>query len=724
MRYSIIIPTLNKCEELLKPCVESILKYTTFNAPDNAELIIVANGCTDGTEAYIREVQSKFHNVAILTYPKAIGYTKAINEGAKIARGEYLAVLNNDTILLPQAYNEWLEVLNKPFVSMGDPVGVTGPMKVPNDSTRRPFIIFFCAMISRGCWDNVGGLDEIFSPGYGEDTDFCLKAEKLGYAVIQVPTDSSKYYQPNRMVGDFPIYHIGNQTFGQPEHQDEQLIYKNNQILLERYGILGEGTLSEKNKELFSAAYQEEQLDVSRKIVEKYAIRPFVNIERAKKCDGYMADSELEWLATQAKQHKIIIEIGSWHGKSSRALGDNLMEDGHLICVDHWKGSAAEQTTGHQTARELDGDAAYLEFLGNMWDLVGGKQVSTLRLSSKNAARYLLEHDYKADMIFIDAGHTKEEVKADIEAWLPLLAKDGMICGHDAFHVNNPWPGVLEAVTEIFGVRAKQAPNTSIWVVENISNENYTVKTPIKRPPCVFDCFPFNNELDILERRFQTLYDYVDRFIIVEAMETHAGKPKDLVFNNNLDRFAKYLNKVTYGPCVIKKFPEFGGSITDQSWARERYQRDNIMKGLGDCQDDDIVIISDVDEIPNPDSIKYFKGWRDQGLPPICAFEMDLYYYNEHVKAKDKWLEAKITTYGKLKELGPCGVRYSKMDGRIPGGKHLSYFGGVDSIIKKIEDTAHQEYNTDQYKDKALIFQRMMKGEDVFGRSDIKFERV
>lgn len=723
MRYSIIIPTYNKCDQLLKPCVESILKYTTINSPDNAELIIVANGCTDNTEEYIKSLQKVFHNIAILVNPQPMGFTKAVNWGMTVARGEYFVIMNNDTILLNQGYNEWLEVLNRPWSGGMEMVGITGPMKVPNDSTRRPFLIFFCVMVSRFCYDKIGPMDEIFSPGYGEDTDWCLRAESMGFQCVQVPAPSNKYYAEKRMVGDFPIYHLGNQTF--KDYPDAELIHRNNRILLERWGKLEEVPTKLEIPKLEGAQFREILKDPPyvEKIMEKYGLKEIVNISRAKKVDGYMADSELEWLATQAKTHKLIIEVGSWHGKSSRAIADNMMEDGILLCVDHWRGSETERDNNHQSANWEDGDHAYLGFLDSMWDLVGTK-VHPVRLSSKNAAKYIHSHNMKANMIFIDAGHTYEEVKADIEYWLPNLEQGGLICGHDAFHVNNPWPGVLKAAKEKFGLNVKQAPNTSIWYVDDWQ---FITGHPViidlsekpKRPPCVFDCFPFNNELEILEERFRTLYDHVDRFIIVEAMETHAGKPKELVFNANLERFDKYLNKVTY--LVVESFPQTTGTVTDQSWARERYQRDYILNGLGDCQSDDIVMISDCDEIPTPEAIKKYKELDYE----IAAFQMDLYYYNPHLKAKDKWEEAKITTYGKLKELGPCGIRYNKGNVSIcDGGRHYSYFGGVDSIVQKIEDTAHQEYNQPQYKDKAVIFQRILRGEDVFGRNDIKFERV
>jgi hypothetical protein len=66
-----------------------------------------------------------------------------------------------------------------------------------------------------------------------------------------------------------------------------------------------------------------------------------VNIENAKKLGEWMSDLELTWLGTQAQKSKVVIELGSWFGKSSTAIADNLPEDGVLYCIDTWAGSEA-----------------------------------------------------------------------------------------------------------------------------------------------------------------------------------------------------------------------------------------------------------------------------------------------------------------------------------------------------------------------------------------------
>jgi beta-1,4-mannosyl-glycoprotein beta-1,4-N-acetylglucosaminyltransferase len=531
-------------------------------------------------------------------------------------------------------------------------------------------------MIAKKVFDDIGLLDEIFSPGYGEDTDFCLKAEDRGWKQVQVPRPSTDYYADKRMTGDFPIYHIGNETF--KDHPDSALIHRNNDILNKRYRMK----------------------------------KP--NIEKAKLCDGYMSETELEWLGKRASESNVFIEIGSWHGRSSRAIADNLPSEGKLYCVDHWRGSEYERDSNHVSAGWKEGDHAFIEFCDNLADHIISGKVVPIRMSSRNAAEFFHKNIIVADTIFIDAGHTYDEVLEDIYLWQSLVTPGGMLCGHDYYHEEtNIWPGVQQAVDFVFkhkGHNMGYIPDNSIWAHKILSLEK-------QRLPAVFDCFPFNNELDILEERLSKLYDVVDRFVIVEAKETHSGKPKELNFNKNLQRFERYLNKITY--LVIEKFPEVEGSITDKSWARERYQRDFIMNALKDCQDNDIIIVSDCDEIP------YFHivGGLIGGINDhVVGLEMDLYYYDRNTKAKDKWLEAKATTYRKLKQLGPCGLRYHAPEIIVDNaGEHLSYFGGVESVIAKIENTAHQEYNTPEMKDPQRIAKAITEGTDVFGREYVKF---
>ncbi|PCI78293.1 hypothetical protein COB21_01320 [Candidatus Aerophobetes bacterium] len=113
----------------------------------------------------------------------------------------------------------------------------------------------------------------------------------------------------------------------------------------------------------------------------------------------------------------------------------------------------------------------------------------------------------------------------------------------------------------------------------------------------VYDCFMFFNEYDILDIRFHELYDHVDHFVIVESCEGHAGLPKEFNFEKNKEMYAQFLDKVIY----IKLHER---QTTGDPWIREHYQRNQIMRGLVNCGPEDVIFISDCDEIMEKEIIQ------------------------------------------------------------------------------------------------------------------------
>jgi hypothetical protein len=220
------------------------------------------------------------------------------------------------------------------------------------------------------------------------------------------------------------------------------------------------------------------------KIVESLA----TTSSRAQRIDGFISDDELRWLAEEANKHTTIIEVGSWHGRSSRSIADNMPKSGTLYCVDHWLGSEAERETCHRSAKLQDGDDAFIKFSANLFDHIQNGKVIPLRMRSKHAAELLYTRGVTAEMVFIDAGHTYEEVKDDISVWLPLVMDGGTICGHDYCHENNMWPEVRQAVDEIFGYRGENmsySPNNSMWRHEIAKRWNFrhSSKPGMAEPP-------------------------------------------------------------------------------------------------------------------------------------------------------------------------------------------------------------------------------------------------
>lgn len=229
IKYSIVIPTYNHLEDCLKPCIESIIKYTDL---DNIEIIVSANGCKDGTKEYIESLGEHFK---LVWKEEATGFSQAVNDGILVSIGEYIILLNNDVVLLDRKKNEWLEMLVKPFVD--STVGITGPLLGPSaPAGGHDFLIFFCVMVKREVINKIGLLDLAFGVGGGEDTDFCIKAKKAGYKLVQVP-EQPLNWGPHFMGGFFPIYHKGEATVKDENCVSNwnEIFERNTNILRERY---------------------------------------------------------------------------------------------------------------------------------------------------------------------------------------------------------------------------------------------------------------------------------------------------------------------------------------------------------------------------------------------------------------------------------------------------------------------------------------------------------
>jgi beta-1,4-mannosyl-glycoprotein beta-1,4-N-acetylglucosaminyltransferase len=255
--------------------------------------------------------------------------------------------------------------------------------------------------------------------------------------------------------------------------------------------------------------------------------------------------------------------------------------------------------------------------------------------------------------------------------------------------------------------------------INDISKDNHKVifecNKIANRKPKIYDCFCFFNELDILEIRLNELYDYVDHFVLVEMPITHQDKKKPLYFAESKDRFSKFLDKIIH--IVVDDWPNH-----PDPWVREHHQRNCIGKALQNCHDDDIIIVSDVDEIPRGDKIKFFDRKN-----PWMYFEQNQYhfYLNAESKKPDPMpgVFSRITTYGTMKnmQLLATDIRYRPIDQNhkiANGGWHFTWLGGSKRIVEKLEAFAHQEINIDKYKDIHTIQKNIDSGKDAFGRSE------
>ena len=231
----------------------------------------------------------------------------------------------------------------------------------------------------------------------------------------------------------------------------------------------------------------------------------------------------------------------------------------------------------------------------------------------------------------------------------------------------------------------------------------------------IVDSFTFFNEKEMLLLRLKYLKNIVDHFVIVEATRTHQGETKELqAYNIVATNMPEILNKITF--IFVEELSIAKGN--DANWARNDYQRNCISRGIYKFNENDMIIVSDLDEIPNASTLEILKSNTQVLEKGIAAFQMTMHMYNaSKVLYKrnqiDYWLKARI---GLLKHIvSPRWMRKSEPKVIIgEGGWHMTYMGGLTRIKKKIESFCHAEFNTEYYKEN--IRNNIEKNLDPFGR--------
>jgi len=243
----------------------------------------------------------------------------------------------------------------------------------------------------------------------------------------------------------------------------------------------------------------------------------------------------------------------------------------------------------------------------------------------------------------------------------------------------------------------------------------------------IIDCFTFYNELDLLTYRLNVLNNIVDYFVLVESTHTFVGKEKELIYEQNKHLFEQFKDKIIH--VIVDDFQYKLPNINfpkDYQWDNEFNQRNCIDRGLQklDLQPEDCIIISDLDEIADPVTLKLIR----EGTISVSlnSLEMDFYYYNLNSKITTKWNHCKIISYKQYKQLSEtCNtIRKSECPKIVKGGWHLSYFGDAKFIKNKIEQFSHQEYNNDKYTNENEINERINSGSDIFKRYYNSIERI
>ncbi len=232
------------------------------------------------------------------------------------------------------------------------------------------------------------------------------------------------------------------------------------------------------------------------------------------------------------------------------------------------------------------------------------------------------------------------------------------------------------------------------------------------------------DEDHLLEIRLDTLYKYVDRFVIAEATIDHAGNRRTPKFN--LNKFKNYSSKIKY--LLIDNLPthnNFYKKNWGPSWRRENFQRNALEKGYSDCDSNDLIMISDLDEIPDPKKIKEFTDSDKLG----CFVQKDfLYKLNFYNTSQPKWYGTRICKKKYLKS--PQWIRDIKAR-KLPfykfykprfdkfileGGWHFSSVKSPEEIFQKLDSYAEQKWNNEKFKNLETIKYKIQNKKDLFDR--------
>lgn len=198
----------------------------------------------------------------------------------------------------------------------------------------------------------------------------------------------------------------------------------------------------------------------------------------------------------------------------------------------------------------------------------------------------------------------------------------------------------------------------------------------------------------MLVEQMNHLKDVVDVTVVIESTHTISGKPKELYYKS-VDGFD-----------VIHLVDEQEPS--SDPWINEFRQRDLCLEALRHCDDYDAILINDVDEFPDPETLELVAT----GLSEPCTLVMKHYQGTRKCRINKPWPGTVVAPYFSLKEYPPSVYRDNR--GKLPlvanGGEHLSFFGGIDQIIYKLESYTHVEHDNEKYKNRERIERCLREG--------------
>jgi beta-1,4-mannosyl-glycoprotein beta-1,4-N-acetylglucosaminyltransferase len=256
----------------------------------------------------------------------------------------------------------------------------------------------------------------------------------------------------------------------------------------------------------------------------------------------------------------------------------------------------------------------------------------------------------------------------------------------------------------------------------------------------IYDCFNLFNEIDILNIRLHLLNHIIDKFVIVESTVTFSGMEKPLYFDKVKHEFKQFEDKIIH--IIVDNTPIDSNNLpkniddtikngilnnndwpkNEPQWGREIFQRESIFLGLKNCEDNDIIIVSDIDEIPNPDVLQQIIN--NLSINDIIDFRQKMFYYHINLLLETNWSGSKLTSWNKIKNYSLNHLRQNKFTNKTVynSGWHWSYMGGSERIKDKIEAYSHQEFNNDFIKNN--ISNNISSNKDVLLRPNISLTKI
>jgi beta-1,4-mannosyl-glycoprotein beta-1,4-N-acetylglucosaminyltransferase len=219
----------------------------------------------------------------------------------------------------------------------------------------------------------------------------------------------------------------------------------------------------------------------------------------------------------------------------------------------------------------------------------------------------------------------------------------------------------------------------------------------------IYDCFTFYHELDLLELRLTELYDVVDHFVLVEANTTYTSRPKPFYFEENKQRYSKWLDKIIH--VKVEDMPN-----DPNAWVNDIFQRDQIFRGIADADANDLIMISDLDEIIRPAAVESMRA-SNQALfalrMTISNFKFN--YLKEDPDRYNIWAMAgRRNLFDEIKPDAFRQLRFQFMGAPYQfkndgcevvehGGWHFGYMGDKNWLLDKAQSFAHTEVNNPEF---------------------------